>query len=103
MLKNKGVDVFFENEGLHSIDGNDELLISLMEAIAQAESESRGQNIKWGIKQQAQNPDAPIYSRPCYGYRTVSLLWNLLWEFTDVFLRVLRLYFVKTKKKWGKS
>ena len=68
MLKNKGVDVFFENEGLHSIDGNDELLISLMEAIAQAESESKSQNIKWGIKQQAQNPDAAIYSRPCYGY-----------------------------------
>ena len=39
-----------------------------MEAIAQAESESRSQNIKWGIKQHAQNPDAPIYSRPCYGY-----------------------------------
>lgn len=69
MLKNKGVDVFFENEGLHSIDGNDEFLISLMEAIAQAESESRSQNIKWGIKQQAQRPDAAIYSRPCYGYR----------------------------------
>lgn len=71
-LKDKGIDVFFENENLHSIDGNDELLISLMEAIAQAESESRSQNIKWGIREQAQNPDAPIYSRPCYGYRKLD-------------------------------
>ncbi|MDR0928268.1 MAG: recombinase family protein [Oscillospiraceae bacterium] len=68
-LKERGIDVFFENEGLHSFDGKDELLISLIEAIAQAESENRSQNIKWGIKQHAQNPDAAIYSRPCYGYR----------------------------------
>lgn len=68
-LSDKGIDVFFENEGLHSIDGKDELLISLMEAIAQAESESRSQNIKWGIKQQAKKTNAPIYSRPCFGYR----------------------------------
>ena len=68
-LKEKNVDVFFENEGLHSNDGNDELLITLLEAAAQVKSENRSQNIKWGIKQHAQSPDATAYSRPCYGYR----------------------------------
>ena len=68
-LREKGVDVFFEQEGLHSAQGGDELLISVLGAIAQADSESRSQNIKWGIARQTQNPDAAIYSRPCYGYR----------------------------------
>lgn len=68
-LKEKNVDVFFENEGLHSNDGKDELLITLVEAIAQAESENLSQNVKWGIKHHVQNPGAKIYSRPCYGYR----------------------------------
>lgn len=68
-LKEKNVDVFFEAQGLHSNQGNDELLISIMEAIAQAESENRSREIKWGIEKQTQNPDAAIYSRPCYGYR----------------------------------
>lgn len=71
-LKEKNVDVFFESQGLHSCEGNDELLLSVMEAIAQAESESRSREIKWGIEKQTQNPDAAIYSRPCYGYRQIE-------------------------------
>ena len=68
-LKALNVDVFFENEGLHSIDPKNELIISITEAIAQADSESRSENILWGIKRSAANPDAPLYARPCYGYR----------------------------------
>ena len=68
-LKSLNVDVFFENEGLHSIDPKNELVISITEAIAQADSESRSENILWGIKRSAANPDAPLYARPCYGYR----------------------------------
>ena len=52
-LREKGVDVFFEQEGLHSAQGGDELLISVLRAIAR----------------QTQNPDAAIYSRLCYGHR----------------------------------
>lgn len=68
-LKELNVDVFFENEGLHSIDPKNELIISITEAIAQADSESRSENILWGIKRSAANSDAPLYARPCYGYR----------------------------------
>jgi DNA invertase Pin-like site-specific DNA recombinase len=68
-LKSLNVDVFFENEGLHSIDPKNELVISIAEAIAQADSESRSENILWGIKRSAADPNAPLYARPCYGYR----------------------------------
>lgn len=60
--------MFFENEGLHSIDPKNELIIFIAEAIAQADSESRNENILWGIKRSAANPNAPLYARP-YGYR----------------------------------
>lgn len=68
-LKAANVDVYFENENIHSLDPDGELIISLASAIAQAESEERSKNIKWGIRQSATNPDSAIYSRPCYGYR----------------------------------
>ena len=58
------VNVIFENEGIESLDENGELIITLLSAIAQAESENRSTNIKWGIKQSAKNPDAHIYARP---------------------------------------
>lgn len=54
---------------LHSIDPKNELIISITEAVTQADSESRSGNILWGIKRSAANPDAPLYARPCYGYR----------------------------------
>lgn len=71
-MKAANVDVYFETEDIHSLDSEGELLITLASAIAQAESEERSKNIKWGIRQSATNPDSAIYSRPCYGYRKDS-------------------------------
>lgn len=68
-LKAANVDVYFETENIHSLDSEGELLITPASAIAQAESEERSKNIKWGIRQSATSPDSAIYSRPCYGYR----------------------------------
>ena len=40
-----------------------------MESIAQAENESRSENIKWGIKQRAASGTSKLYDRKCYGYK----------------------------------
>ena len=40
-----------------------------MESIAQAENESRSENIKWGIKQRAAAGTSKLYDRKCYGYK----------------------------------
>ena len=45
-----------------------DLMISIIEAIAQAENESRSENIKWGIKQRAAQGTSKLYNRKCYGY-----------------------------------
>ena len=46
-----------------------DLMISIIESLAQAENESRSENIKWGIKQRAASGTSKLYDRKCYGYK----------------------------------
>ena len=53
----------------------------MLSAYAQAESESRSQNIKLGIKNQIENGTSKLYNRPCYGYRhdkegNLEVIWQ---------------------------
>jgi len=68
-LKVLGVRVIFEQEVLDTADTDNDLMISIIEAIAQAENESRSDNIKWGIKQRAAQGTSKLYNRKCYGYK----------------------------------
>ena len=54
---------------LKASDPNNELIISILSACVQAESESSIQNIKIGIKKEFINRTSEFYNRPCYGYR----------------------------------
>ena len=47
-LKEKGVGVYFEKEGIYTFDGKGELLITIMSSLAQEESRSISENITWG-------------------------------------------------------
>lgn len=67
-LKLLGVRVIFEQEQLDTADTDNDLMISIIESIAQAENESRSDNIKWGIKQRAAQGTSKLYNRKCYGY-----------------------------------
>ncbi len=49
-LKSLNVDVFFEKENIHSMTSQGELLITLLSAVAQTESQELSENIKWGIR-----------------------------------------------------
>lgn len=62
------VDVFFEVENMNISETNKTFLLSILEATAQADSESRSQNIKWGIKRGFENGTSKLYNRKCYGY-----------------------------------
>ncbi|MGI6626777.1 MAG: recombinase family protein [Bacillota bacterium] len=67
-LKLLGIRVIFEQEQLDTADTDSDLMISIIESIAQAENESRSDNIKWGIKQRAAQGTSKLYNRKCYGY-----------------------------------
>ena len=68
-LKNADVRVIFEQEELDTANTDSDLMISIIESFAQAENESRSENIKWGIKQGAASGVSKLYDRKCYGYK----------------------------------
>ena len=49
-LKELGVCVIFEGNSLDTANTDSDLMVAVMESIAQAKNESRSENIKWGIK-----------------------------------------------------
>lgn len=49
-LKSIGVDVFFEKENIHTMRSEGEMLITLISAVAQSESQALSENVKWGIR-----------------------------------------------------
>lgn len=67
-MRDFGVRVIFEQENLDTADTDSELMISIVESFAQAENESRSENIKWGLKQKAASGTSKLYDRKCYGY-----------------------------------
>ena len=62
------MDVYFQNEGIFLSNESSELILSLHAALAQAESENKSTDIRWGIRKSTSNPDSPAFSRPCFGY-----------------------------------
>ena len=69
-LKDLGIDVYFERENIHSISKEGELLLTLLAAFAQAESQSISENVKWAIRKRFKQ-GIPNGNKPPYGYR-----WN---------------------------
>lgn len=67
-LKTLRVRVIFEQESLDTANTDSDLMISIIESVAQAENESRSDNIRWGIKQRAVQGTSKLYNRKCYGY-----------------------------------
>ncbi|MDR0531404.1 MAG: recombinase family protein [Oscillospiraceae bacterium] len=47
-LKEKGIDVYFEKENIHSMDGKGELLLTIMSSLAQEEARNISENVTWG-------------------------------------------------------
>ena len=68
-LKALGVRVIFEGNSLDTANTDSDLMVAVMESIAQAENESRSENIRWGIKQRAAQGTSKLYDRKCYGYK----------------------------------
>ena len=68
-LKASGVRVIFEGNSLDTANTSSDLMVSVIESIAQAENESRSENIRWGIKQRAAAGTSKLYDRKCYGYK----------------------------------
>ena len=66
-LKSIGVEIRFEKEKINSLSSDGELLLSLLAAFAQSESESMSSNIKWANKKRIEQGKDQY--RPTFGYK----------------------------------
>ena len=69
MLKEIGVDVFFEEQGIHSTQPGAEFYITIYGSIAQSESENISANIKFGKAQCAREGKVNFHYKNFLGYR----------------------------------
>ena len=69
MLKELGVDVLFEEQGIHSIQPGAEFYITIYGSIAQSESENISANVRWGKLESAKAGKVPFQYSKMLGYR----------------------------------
>ena len=68
MLKAQGIAVYFEKENINSMDESTELMLTMMGAFAQAESESISGNIQAGKRYAMQRGEVTIHYHNLYAY-----------------------------------
>ena len=69
LLKDNNVDVFFEEQGIHSIEKGSEFYITVYGSIAQSESENISANVRWGKEQATREGKVSFQYKNFLGYR----------------------------------
>ena len=67
-LKELGIAVVFEEQNINTLDSDSEMLITLLGAFAQAESENISANVRWGKRQAMREGRANFPYRHMYAY-----------------------------------
>ena len=67
-LKEHGTEVFFEKENIWSFDGKGELLLTIMSSLAQEESRSISENVRWGQRKKAADGKYSLNYKHFLGY-----------------------------------
>ena len=67
-LRELGIAIIFEEQNINTLENDSELLITMLGAVAQGESESISENVKWGIRQAMREGKAAIQYKRLYAY-----------------------------------
>ncbi len=70
-LKSLGVDVYFEEQSIHTASADGELMLTILASYAQEESLSASENQKWKVRKQFQEGKI-MNVRRMFGYRVVK-------------------------------
>lgn len=90
-LKRLKVYVFFEEQNLHSISNDGEMVLTLLASVAQEEARSVSENQKWRIRKDFEK--GLIWGGSnTYGYRIVNKKMALVPEEARLVQRIFRLY-----------
>ena len=67
-LKEKNIAVYFEKEGINTLEGSGELLITILSSQAQEESRNISENCRWGIVRRFENGKVIVNHSKFMGY-----------------------------------
>jgi DNA invertase Pin-like site-specific DNA recombinase len=67
-LKALGIDIHFEEQGIHTLSGDGELMLTILASYAQEESRSTSENCLWRIRERFRNGE-PVGLFTMFGYR----------------------------------
>lgn len=90
-LKDLGVEVRFEREGISSMSADGELMLTLLASFAQAESDSISENIKWATRKRFKE-GIPNGHKSVYGYCWDGEEYLTIPEEAKVVKRIFREY-----------
>jgi DNA invertase Pin-like site-specific DNA recombinase len=82
-LRAMDVDVYFEEQNIHTTDGDGELLLTILSSFAQEESLSASENQKWRI-QKNYREGKPVTTIWIYGYRCHKEIYTIVPEEAEV-------------------
>ena len=68
-LREHGVEVYFEEQNIYTLDGKGELLLTIMSSIAQEESRNISENVTWGIRKRFADGKVSMLYKRFMGYR----------------------------------
>lgn len=68
-LKEHGVEVYFEEQNIYTLDGKGEVLLTIMSSIAQEESRNISENVTWGMRKRFAEGKVAMAYKQFMGYR----------------------------------
>ena len=67
-LKEKNIGIYFEKEGVNTLEGTGELLITILSSQAQEESRNLSENTRWGLIRRFENGIISVNHNKFLGY-----------------------------------
>jgi len=91
-LKERGINMYFENENLNSIEDEAEFEITLSGILAQEESRNLSENIQWGYQRKFENGDIFTKYKNFMGYQCENGNLVIVPEQSEVVKTIFNLY-----------
>ena len=92
MLKDKGVDMFFEIENLKLSDQQTEFVLTVISAVAQEESRNISENIKWGYQRKFERGEIQTKYKNFMGYTEKNGELVIVPEEATIVKKIFELY-----------
>lgn len=89
-LKSLGVDVFFEEQNIHTLSSEGELMLTILASYAQEESLSASENMKWKVRKNFEN--GIPWNGSILGYRIVDGKYEVVPEEAEIVRLIYKLY-----------